>query len=152
MLLNEEIAEFCGALAGDGCLSEYFVKSEKRLRYEVVFTGSVSDFPYYKEFLQPALLKYFNMNGRLFFRGGNSTRFHIKSRAVFNYFKSLGFPIGEKGNDLGMPFHISEKSSITQDKKAFVLRINNQENIKKYLNSIRFSNMHHLHRIQKMLG
>jgi len=104
-MLDEKLAEFAGALFGDGCLSKYFVKSENRERYELAFTGSISDFAYYKELLQPTLIASFGVKGRLFLRG-NSTRFHIKSKAVFNFFKQLGMPVGKKGARLEMPAEI----------------------------------------------
>jgi len=102
MLISEQLSEFTGALCGDGCLSQYFVKSEGRVRYEIAFTGSTDDFCYYNDFIQPTIKTTFGFNGRLFLRG-NSTRFHIKSKQVFNFFKCLGLPIGKKGKTLAMP-------------------------------------------------
>ncbi|MBN2067409.1 MAG: hypothetical protein JW744_03000 [Candidatus Diapherotrites archaeon] len=111
MLLTSELAEFTGALLGDGCLSKYFVKSENRERYELAFTGSVDDFSYYNETLQPIICNAFGVKGRLFFRG-NSTRFHIKSKKVFNFFAGLGFMVGKKGQTLSIPEVFLERDEL----------------------------------------
>ena len=111
-MINESLAEFTGALAGDGCLSKYFAKSEKAVRYEVAFTGSIDDFSYYKETLQPILYQTFGVKGRLFLRG-NSTRFHIKNKAVFGFFANLGVPIGVKGKNISIPAQILNEASLT---------------------------------------
>ena len=47
--------------------------------------------------------KKFNCRGRLFIRKDNSTRYHIRSRKVFEFLKNLGFPVGKKGPTLQMP-------------------------------------------------
>lgn len=83
MELNPEVAEFVGALIGDGCLSKYWSSSEGHWRFEVAFTGSNSDFGYYKNFIQPYVVRNFALHGRLFSRKDNSTRYHIRSRNFF---------------------------------------------------------------------
>ncbi|MDO8647190.1 MAG: hypothetical protein Q7R70_02120, partial [Candidatus Diapherotrites archaeon] len=66
MKINLEVAEFVGALLGDGCLSKYWSNSENCWRFEIAFTGSNSDFDYYNKFIQPTVLKNFGLRGRLF--------------------------------------------------------------------------------------
>ena len=112
MFLNEELAEFCGALFGDGCLSKYYSKSENLTRYEIAFTGSFDEFHYHKNFLQPIVLKNFCQKGRVFLRG-NSSRFHIRSKSIFNFFSILGFPVGKKGRNYEMPFLIRKDQKLS---------------------------------------
>ncbi|MFH0714621.1 MAG: LAGLIDADG family homing endonuclease [Candidatus Diapherotrites archaeon] len=104
MQLNAELAEVVGALLGDGCLSCYFARTEKRWRWEVAFTGSRFDFPYYREFVSPAFQQNFGVKGRLFIRkSDNSTRFHIANKRVFEFFQNLGIPVGDKPNSMAIP-------------------------------------------------
>ncbi len=101
--INEETAEFFGALTGDGCISKYWSSSENCWRYEVVFTGALDDFDYYKEVIHPCCKRNFSLEGRLFTRGDNSTRFHIKSKRLALELNGVGFPIGKKPTSLSIP-------------------------------------------------
>jgi intein/homing endonuclease len=111
--LTKELAEFTGALLGDGCLSKYFAKSEGIYRYETAFTGGKTDFPYYETFLKPTLMKHFGFKGRLFLRKDGSTRFHIKSKKVYNFFLSLGVESGEKTVNLKIPEKIFRSNRLS---------------------------------------
>ena len=112
MQLNKEIAEVVGALLGDGCISRYWSRSESIWRYEIAVTGSHSDFNYYKNFIQPMFQKHFNLRGRLFIRKDNSTRYHIRSKRVFDFFESLGIPVGKKGALLAIPSQIVSNKAL----------------------------------------
>ncbi len=95
MKINKEIAEITGLLIGDGCLSKY--RSYNANRLEIAFTGHLKEYRYYKEFVKPIFIKYFNVKGTLRIRNEDtSTRYHIKSIKAFNYFKNIGVQIGEK--------------------------------------------------------
>lgn len=104
MELDVEIAEFVGALLGDGCLSKYWSNSENRWRYEIAFTGSNSEFAYYKDFIQPVVQRSFFLKGRLFVRKDDLTvRYHIRSKKLFDFLQSYGIPSGVKGSNLIIP-------------------------------------------------
>lgn len=103
MRLDCNLAEVTGAILGDGCLSGYWSSNEGRKRYEVVFTGCKDDYDYYEQFIQPCFVNSFGIKGRLFIRKDGSTRHHVKSRRVFEYFYSLGLPSGKKGRMISIP-------------------------------------------------
>jgi hypothetical protein len=113
MKINEDIAEFYGALIGDGCLSRYYSNYDKRNCQILLFTGHTHDAPYYKERLQPILIKEFEKKGYIQFRKDyNVVRFETKSKDVFNFFEKLGFPVGLKGN-LSIPKVIFNNKSLS---------------------------------------
>lgn len=116
MDLTEDLAEFTGVLFGDGCLSKYFSKSDNRERYEIAFTGALDEFSYYNNFMKTTLENHFNAKGRVFLRG-NSTRFHIKNKKVFDFFVNLGTPIGKKSFIIEIPKQILNNSALS---KAFL--------------------------------
>jgi len=105
MQLDEQIAEVVGALIGDGCLSEYQTRAGRR-RQEIAFTGNITDFDYYENFIRPSIRSRFGVAGRLFTRDNNSTRYHIMNREAFGFFAGLGIPIGKKGRKLEIPTKI----------------------------------------------
>lgn len=113
VVLSEDLAEFIGALLGDGCLSRYFSNSEGIYRHEVAFTGSNTDFPYYANFLKPTLKNSFGLNGRLFVRKDRSTRFHIRSKKAYLFFANLGIQSGIKTEDLRLPDEIIRKNNLS---------------------------------------
>ena len=102
---------------GDGCLSTYWDNSNKRQRYEIAFTGHLDDFDYYEKVIQPIFKKNFSASGRLYKRG-NTTRYHIRSKRIFEFFKELGVPVGIKKNSkMQIPQAIKENNKLT---KAFI--------------------------------
>jgi intein/homing endonuclease len=216
MELTAELAEVAGALIGDGCLSKFWTNYDNRLRHQTVFTGSSDEFPYYADFIQPVIRKYFGVRGRLFirtYRGRESTRYYIMSRNVFEFFNELGIPSGKKShftyipsalfespellraclrglwdtdgsiyrrytkkysnhrcwypNYLTLEFKTASERMALDMKKAFdffsiksngilenklgqfVLRINTQSEIQKFLGLIGFRNPHHLNRLAR---
>jgi len=95
--VNEGLAEYYGAMIGDGCLSKYFSTYDNRQRYCVLLTGHTHDEPYYRETIRPITLKEFGIKGCIRFRkDDNTVRFEILSKKVFDFFKLLGFPTGLK--------------------------------------------------------
>lgn len=96
-MINEEIAEFYGALSGDGCLSTYYSNYDKRQRSCIVFTGHTHDKKYYEKTIQPIFIKYFGTKGNIkIVKNANAIRFVSYNKKAFNFFKSLNFPIGLK--------------------------------------------------------
>lgn len=109
---QEDLSEVVGVILGDGCLSKYWSNSENIWRYELAFTGSSSEYTYYENFVQPTIKKYFGISGRLFLRKDNSTRYHIKSRKVCEFFHSIGIPYGKKSNNLSICDGILSKDDL----------------------------------------
>ena len=105
--MTEELAELTGTILGDGCLSTYVAKTENRRRFEIAYTGHIHDEAHYLDFIQPMFMKYFGVKGNLSRRKTcNAVQFHVKSKRVFEYFNSLGIPVGEKGKVLEIPNQI----------------------------------------------
>jgi len=110
--MHKDLAEVTGALIGDGCLSKYWSKSEKLWRYEVAFTGNKNEYSYYSDFVQPVIKNEFGQKGYLYKRKDGYTRYHIKSKKVFSYFKSLQIPIGKKSTKLTIPTGIIKNQKL----------------------------------------
>ena len=96
-MLNEQLSEFLGVVVGDGSLSRFWSKSDKRMIFLTSITGSwKNDSEYYRNVVQPIILKEFGLRGYIYHRKDESARFMIKSKAIFEFLKNLGLPIGEK--------------------------------------------------------
>ena len=104
--MNEDLAELYGVMMGDGCLSRYFATCEKKEIFCTLITGHTHDEPYYRQVLQPILIKEFGVKGCIRFRKDcNAVRFETTHKHVFDFFSEFGFPIGLK-NILYMPSDI----------------------------------------------
>jgi hypothetical protein len=120
-IVDEEIWELVGACLGDGCLTKYFSTYENRFLYETIFTGNLTDdFYYYKDRIIPILRSRFNLKGYYYTR----EKYHvicipIRSRAIFDFFASLGMPIGKKKNKIRITKNMF---SMSKQNKAAVLR------------------------------
>lgn len=55
--VNPHLAEFYGAMLGDGCVSEFYSKYESRRRFVVMLTGHTHDADYYENFIRPIIKK-----------------------------------------------------------------------------------------------
>ena len=87
--INESLAEYYGAMIGDGCLTKYFVNYYQKWKYCTLMTGHTHDEPYYRNTLQKISIKEFNIKGYIRFRKDeNVTRFEIYTKEVFNFFKT----------------------------------------------------------------
>ena len=110
--INENLAELYGAMIGDGCLSKYHCNYDNRERHCFLITGHTHEEAYYRQILQPILLKEFGIKGCIRFRKDcKATRFETSSKEIFNYFSELGFPIGVKG-DITIPNIILKNSPL----------------------------------------
>ncbi len=115
MEITKDLAEVAGTLIGDGSLSRFVATSENRLRHQIAFTGSADELSYYANFVQPVIIKYFGVRGRLFIRkykSGESTRYYIFSRKVFEFFNHLGIPYGKKSHIVFIPDRIFEDKEL----------------------------------------
>ncbi len=99
MEITEELSELFGALLGDGCLSQYKRKGRKTQVYCTLFTGHTHDLPYYENTLNPILIKYFSVNGRIRKRKGiECIILIVTAKHIFDYLNRMGCPIGTKSN------------------------------------------------------
>lgn len=107
--MNEDLAEVIGVFIGDGCISEYDCHDRAR-RCIVMFTGHCkNDERYYMEKLAATVKKEFGYERKLYRRKDDHTiRYILVARRVVAFFKELGLPIGEKGNDIEIPQIIAE--------------------------------------------
>src|SRR3989344_1510567 len=104
MEITRDLAEVTGALIGDGCLSKFWSRYDNCFRYEVVFTGSGDELPYYETFVQPVIYKAFGSSSKPFLRPDDgSSRFHIRKRNVFDFFCWLKIPVGKKSRTAQIP-------------------------------------------------
>jgi hypothetical protein len=104
--LTQDIAEVIGVLLGDGCLSRS--TSQGHTAFQVAFTGNTHEFWYYRDFVQPTLESAFGVEGHLYHRKDNTTRYHIFSKDLVFYFNSIGIPIGKK-RDASIPSPILDQ-------------------------------------------
>jgi hypothetical protein len=102
--VDSRMAEFLGMLIGDGCISRFI--SQGRVKFEVAFTGNLSEFDYYNDFLKPVVEGLFPVKGRLLVRDDNTVRLHFRSKRLAMYFLSLGLPLGKK-KDASIPLRVT---------------------------------------------
>jgi hypothetical protein len=81
-------------LLGDGCISEYV--SSNRRRFEIAFTGNLSESNYYRNFVKRTIERNFPLKGRLILRGDNTVRLHYISTRLASFLLSIGLPLGKK--------------------------------------------------------
>ncbi len=119
--VDPQIWELVGICMGDGCLSKFFSTYENRWCYQTLFTGNMTDdLHYYLDYVIPILQRRFNLSGYYYKRSSEHViGIPIKSRLIFDYFNSLGMPIGEKKNKLRITEQIFNSPI---DVKASVLR------------------------------
>lgn len=104
MQLNEEIAELCGAILGDG----HVHTRENR----ITITGSLEDIHYYKKRIIPLFEKHFNVKATLRKRKDrNSYYFWIHNKNMFNFFLEVGFSRGHKSK-AGIPISIKKHENL----------------------------------------
>ena len=110
--ISKGLAEFYGAMIGDGCLSKYFSNYDKKEKFCVLLTGHTHDEPYYRKTIRPIFQKEFGINGCIRFKKkDNVVRFETISKRIFLFFVNLGFPVGLKGN-LSIPNQIMEDETL----------------------------------------
>lgn len=103
------MAEVIGLLLGDGCLCKYYPHG--REYYQVAFTASAVEFPYYREFVKPTLESALGVAGHLYLRRDNTTRYHIFGRKAAEYFIGIGIPVGKK-RDASIPDPILKNDQV----------------------------------------
>ena len=95
-----ELCEFIGTMLGDGCLSKFYIKREKRMRYCLVITGNEkTDKEYLEANVSPLIETLFGKRPRVRHDTYNGVvRVVVNSRGVFEQLHFLGLPIGKKKN------------------------------------------------------
>jgi hypothetical protein len=119
--LDDSIRELFGVCLGDGCLTQFLSGYDNRFRHFVIFTGNLKDdFTYYKDYILPILREKFGIKISLKERPVyGSVSAYIGNKMVFDYFKKLGIPIGEKKDKIKIPKQVLDSSL---NVKAAVLR------------------------------
>ena len=94
-VVNEVLAEFFGIMTGDGCMNEYL----SRQAYIIDITGnSIKDLDHHKVYINNIIKELFNLTPSLYFpKGQNTIHSVMRSKAIFYFLKSQGFPPGRKG-------------------------------------------------------
>ena len=103
--LDENLAELVGAFIGDGCLSKYYIENRNKWQQVVLFTGSwKKDFLYYKDVINPIIVKHFNVKCQLYHREDDDTiRFRTYDVKLISFLLDLGFSFGPKANNVVIP-------------------------------------------------
>jgi len=97
-IMNIGLAELYGALIGDGCISDYFSKQRNKYYSCWLITGHTHDEFYFRDVLQPILLKIFGIKGNINYRKNyNAVLLRVYNTKIIDYFKNQGFPVGKKG-------------------------------------------------------
>jgi hypothetical protein len=92
-----EFCEFLGIMMGDGCLSEYRTLGRKRSVIRIDGNRE-NDTEYYVHTIKPLIHKVFKKDVTVRFRNGYNVVFvYFSSREITDFMKSIGFPVGEKG-------------------------------------------------------
>jgi hypothetical protein len=113
---GSDLSEVIGVLLGDGCISRYV--SANRTRFEIAFTGNLSEFDYYGSFVKPTIEHYFPLKGRLIRRGDNTVRLHYRSTRLASFLLSIGLPLGKK-KDAAIPLFVRRAGQVIPFVRGF---------------------------------
>jgi len=95
---KERFCEFFGALLGDGCISQFVSKGRlyKTIRLE---GNKINDYFYLNRIIKPIIFELFNKKVNVKPRkDNNSIHIYFKSKEIFDFLITLGFPVGVKNN------------------------------------------------------
>ena len=110
--ISKGLAEFYGAMMGDGCLSKYYSNYAKQDIFCILLTGHTHDDKYYEKTIRPIFKKEFGINGCIRYKKkDNVVRFETNSKRIFDFLHNMGFPIGLKGN-IKIPKNIFENNDL----------------------------------------
>ena len=95
----DKLAELTGIMLGDGCLSD------RSNRYHIYISGhKQDDFEYHNIVIKELFLNLFDKKVNVNKRSDENTLFiRFSDKAIFNFFKNLGIPVGKKYNKLKIP-------------------------------------------------
>jgi len=96
---DEPALEFFGIMMGDGCITEYYSRSEKRRRSLLFVSGNaVSDKAYLQDYVRPLLDRAFRTHACIRFRNSSRTvDLIVRSKGLIEWLVEHGFPVGKKG-------------------------------------------------------
>lgn len=96
--LTPEVCEFFGIMLGDGCLSKFYVKKEKRARFCVMSTGNKNERGYL-DHVSSLMGKLFAKRPRVRYDKYNDVlRIIVNSLRIFKQLSLLDLPVGKKKN------------------------------------------------------
>lgn len=116
MRINQDVAEVLGLLIGDGCVFRYHY--DRGSISGVLFTGSESEYWYYRDFVKPTFELSFGVHGNLFRRGDHTTRYRIYSKELVNSLEHLGVPVGRR-KDASIPKIVFDSGQVTAFIRGF---------------------------------
>ena len=94
--LTPEVCEFFGIVLGDGCLSKFYAKKEKRVRYCVIITNNKHERDYLENHVSSLIGVLFKRKPRVRYDKYNDViRIIISSRRIFEQSSLLGLPVGK---------------------------------------------------------
>ncbi len=117
---NPMAMEFFGIMMGDGCVTEYYSKSDGCARSAIFISGNAfSDEDYLKHRVSSLLMSAFKTHAYLRSRKTSRTiDLVIRNRQLVNWLKSNGFPSGKKGQ-IKIPARLF---SLPFDKLKYLIR------------------------------
>ncbi|MEK6973452.1 MAG: LAGLIDADG family homing endonuclease [archaeon] len=104
---NEKLAEFLGALYGDGCITTNYAIA--------IGSNAISDKKYILTVICPLFKSLFNVNPSIRFTGKNKSQIlaMVYSKELQEFLvNNFGFPIGKKKNKITIPKKIIEKKAL----------------------------------------
>ncbi len=111
--IDENFCELYGALIGDGCLSSF--KNENHIRNVIRLDGHKENDLAYFNVLKKLIKNVFGKDVSLRFRKNYNIVFiYFQSNEIFHLIKSIGFPVGKKGeivipeNLLNQKWHVTK--------------------------------------------
>ena len=97
--LTPEVCEFFGIMLGDGCLSNFHVKKEKRARFCVMITGNKHERDYLENHVSSLMEELFKKKPKVRYDKYNDVlRIIVNSRRIFEQLSLLDLPVGKKKN------------------------------------------------------
>jgi intein/homing endonuclease len=117
-IMTSELAEVLGVILGDGHL-ECNKKYKSNRVYLLNIAGSYSeDFDYYNIYFRKVFFNLFNFNFKIYLRRNDELVINIYSKAIANFFESLGVHSGNKTGINEIPLVIL--NSKEEIKRSFI--------------------------------
>ncbi len=103
-LENANLCELFGAMLGDGSSGNYFSPQRRgRFVYATTVSGNANKDIEYLQRLAAIFKSNFSVTASIFMQKKNCARLSVASKFVYNWLVHLGYPIGKKPANFGMP-------------------------------------------------
>ena len=110
--IDEKLSELVGIMMGDGCITKFFAKYDKRYRYVITVSGhSITDNEYHRNIVAKLFSEIFEIKEPKIvkIKNENAIKITVGHKPIAEYLISLGLPLGKKYDKLEIPKYFLDK-------------------------------------------